>query len=238
MNKLLLIFFFLSTQLIAQISINKLTNSTLIAKDLLASKVLTNNDISVGLKETLAIGAESSVDLTSRKDGFYSNELVKIPFPKDAYKIKKNLLKLGMDSKVLEFEYLLNKAASEASELAKDILLNEISNIKMNDALAILDGEDNAATKYLMLNTSKKLYIKFKPIVEESIKNVNLVKVWNFLILKYNSIPLTKPVELHLDEYVTKKTIEGLFKLIEIEEKNIRTSPKARITENLQRVFK
>jgi hypothetical protein len=224
--------------LIAQISINKLTNSTLIAKDLLASKVLTNNDISVGLKETLAIGAESSVDLTSRKDGFYSNELVKIPFPKDAYKIKKNLLKLGMDSKVLEFEYLLNKAASEASELAKDILLNEISNIKMNDALAILDGEDNAATKYLMLNTSKKLYIKFKPIVEESIKNVNLVKVWNFLILKYNSIPLTKPVELHLDEYVTKKTIEGLFKLIEIEEKNIRTNPKARITENLQRVFK
>jgi hypothetical protein len=143
-----------------------------------------------------------------------------------------------MDSKVLEFEYLLNKAASEASELAKDILLNEISNIKMNDALAILDGEDNAATKYLMLNTSKKLYIKFKPIVEESIKNVNLVKVWNFLILKYNSIPLTKPVELHLDEYVTKKTIEGLFKLIEIEEKNIRTNPKARITENLQRVFK
>jgi hypothetical protein len=82
MNKLLLIFFFLSTQLIAQISINKLTNSTLIAKDLLASKVLTNNDISVGLKEALAIGAESSVDLTSRKDGFYSNELVKIPFLK------------------------------------------------------------------------------------------------------------------------------------------------------------
>ena len=72
--------------------ISKLTNSTLIAKDLLASKVLTNNDISVGLKETLAIGAESSVDLTSRKDGFYSNELVKIPFPKDAYKIKKTLL--------------------------------------------------------------------------------------------------------------------------------------------------
>ena len=36
MNKLLIIFFFLSTQLIAQISINKLTNSTLIAKDLLS----------------------------------------------------------------------------------------------------------------------------------------------------------------------------------------------------------
>ena len=238
MNKLLIIFFFLSTQLIAQISINKLTNSTLIAKDLLSTKVLTNNDISLGLKDALAIGAESSVNLTSRKDGFYTNELVKISFPKDAYQIKKTLLKLGMDSKVLDFEYLLNKAASEASELAKDIFLNEISNIKMNDALAILDGEDNAATKYLMLNTSKKLYIKFKPIVEESIKNVNLVKVWNFLISKYNSIPLTKPVEIDLNDYVTKKTIEGLFKLIEIEEKNIRTNPKARVTENLQRVFK
>jgi len=108
----------------------------------------------------------------------------------------------------------------------------------MNDALAILDGEDNAATKYLMLNTSKKLYLKFKPVVDESIKNVNLVKVWSFLISKYNSIPLTKPVEIDLNDYVTKKTIEGLFKLIEIEEKNIRTNPKARVTENLQRVFK
>ena len=62
----------------------------------------------------------------------------------------------------------------------------------MNDAIAILDGEDNAATKYLMLNTSKKLYLKFQPFVDESIKNVNLIKVWNFLILKYNSIPITK----------------------------------------------
>ena len=238
MNKLLIIFFFFSTQLIAQISINKLTNSTLIAKDLLSSKVLTNNDISLGLKEALAIGVESSVDLTSRKDGFYNNELVKIPFPADAYYAKKTLLKLGMDSKVLDFEYLLNKAASEASILAKDIFLNEISNIKMNDAIAILDGEDNAATKYLMLNTSKKLYLKFQPFVDESIKNVNLIKVWNFLILKYNSIPLTEQIELDLSEYVTKKTIEGLFKLIEIEEKNIRTNPKARVTENLQRVFK
>lgn len=43
--------------------------------------------------------------------------------------------------------------------------------------------------------------------------------------------------ELDLDNYVTTKSVDGLFQMLGEEEKKIRTNPAARGTELLKKVF-
>ncbi len=235
--RVVVLFWFLSIQMSAQISVIKLKKASLIANEIIFSK-LNNDDISSGLKEALRIGVDYSVNMSSKNEGFYKNSFIKIPFPKEANKIKETFFKFGMQSKVEAFEYIINEAASDASILAKDIFIEEINNIRINDALSILKGKDNAATTYLKNNTTKQLYAKFKPVIINSINKTKLLEAWEVLLVKYNSLPFTKNINVDLEKYVTKKTLEGLFKLIEKEEMNIRTNPKARVTENLQKIFK
>ena len=111
-------------------------------------------------------------------------------------------------------------------------------NMSIKDAMSILKGNDKAATIYLKEQTSKDLYVKFKPVVKKSIEKVKLTKYWNTLSGRYNALPMTSNVNPDLEDYVTTKAINGLFLLIAKEEKSIRNNPKARVSEILQKVFK
>ena len=98
-------------------------------------------------------------------------------------------------------------------------------------------GNENAATSYLQTNTTTALYEKFNPVIQSSFAKVGADKVWASIIKKYNSIPLVSKVNPDLNDYTTNKALEGVFKMIAIEEKNIRTDIKARTSPLLQQVF-
>ncbi|MEC9209266.1 MAG: DUF4197 domain-containing protein [Bacteroidota bacterium] len=235
---LLVAFGFLVNTMSAQISLNKLKSATIKAQEVINPKTLSKDEIVRGLKEALIIGATNSAANASKEGGFNNNSLIKIPFPKDAEKMKKTLVKVGMQLQVDEFEYALNEAAEDASNFAKVIFINAVKSMTIKDAISILKGDDNAATTYLKNQTSKELYAKFKPVVKSSIEEVNLTKYWSSLANRYNAIPLTKEVNTDLEDYVVNQAIDGLFVLIAKEEKNIRNNPKARVSAILQKVFK
>ena len=222
----------------AQVALQKLKGVASQAERMINSPNLSEQDITIGLKEALIVGAKNSVIKASKKGGFNTNKVIKIPFPKDAAKMKKTLVKAGMQSQVDKFEYTLNEAAEEASKYAQDIFINVIKKMDIKDAAKILNGGGHAATKYLENQTSRDLYLKFKPVVTRSIEKVNLTKYWHVLAQTYNSIPLTKKIDTDLEEYVVNQAIHGLFILIAKEEENIRKNPKARVSEILEQVFK
>ena len=153
-------------------------------------------------------------------------------------KIKTSLSKIGLNGKVEEFENSMNQAAETASKKALSILLDAIKKMSIVDALTILNGEDNAATIYLKNNTYEFLYSEFKPIIISAMDKVDLAKKWNPLIKKYNTIPFTKKLNPDLEDYITTKTIDGLFILIAEQEKEIRNNPEARVSDLLIKVFK
>jgi len=184
------------------------------------------------------VGATNSSSDASQKGGFNTNSLIRIPFPKDAEKMKTTLVKVGMQSQVTQFEKTLNAAAEDASQFAKEIFIDAVKKMTIKDAMSILKGKDNAATNYLKEQTSKELYLKFKPAVKQSIAKVNLTKHWNMLVNRYNALPLSQKVNPDLEDYITNQAINGLFVLIANEEKEIRNNPKARVSEILQKVFK
>ena len=233
---LLGLFIFFTNILSAQINFEKLKQVANTAEEVI--NPTTKDEVVKGIKEALIVGAKNSVLNASEKGGFNNNSLIKISFPKSTGKMKDILIKAGMRSQVDNLEFVLNEAAEEASFFAKEILVNAVKKMTVNNAIAILNGSDHDATLYLKKQTSREIYVKFHPIVKESIEKVKLGKYWNILIERYNQIPLTKKVNTDLAEYVTIETIEGLFLLISQEEKNIRNNPHARVSDILQKVFK
>ena len=236
--KYIVLFLFSVTLSSTSAQIKLLKNATEKANKLIkAEQPLSVSEVSKGLVEALIQGSKKSVQLASVKDGFNNNRLIRIPFPEDAKRIKSTLLKVGMTHQIKQFEKSINNAAELASAEALEILINAIISMSINDAFAILNGNNNAATQYLNKQTSSDLHTKFKPIIKTAIGKVEVTKYWKPLVEKYNAIPLTKTVNADLDAYITTKTIEGLFILIAQEEKNIRLNPQARLSDLLQKVF-
>lgn len=198
---------------------------------------LTNNEVISGLREALTVGTNNSTSLTSKLDGFYKNPEIFIPFPPEAIKVKEKVEALGMKKQVDEFVMTLNRSAETASKEAAPIFIGAIKEMTIADGFAILRGADNAATSYLKEKTSAQLKIKFNPVVKNAINQVEVTKYWNPIINAYNKIPFIEKQNPNLEDYITTKAMDGLFLMIEKEEKKIRKDPVARVTELLKKVF-
>ena len=194
-------------------------------------------DISNGLKEALNNGISKQVTKLTATDGFFKNEMVKILLPQELQKVDKKLRDLGLSSLADEGLKVLNRAAEDAVKEATPIFVDAIKGMSFNDAKNILMGADNAATNYLQNTTSNALYTKFSPVVNNSLSKVGADKVWTDIINKYNSIPLVNKINPDLTDYVTNKAMEGVFTMVSVEEKNIRTNVNARTSDLLKRVF-
>ena len=236
MKTIFLVILLLAAQICsAQIDLLKVASTK--ASTLLSSSA-TKDEVAKGLREALVVGADQAIKSASAKDGFYANKVIRIPFPVEAEKMKKTLQKVGMQSQIKDFEKSINSAAELAAKQVLVIFVDAITNMSIQDAFQILKGENTAATSYFKKQTSAQLYNKIKPIAKKAIYQVEVTKYWNPLLKSYNTIPFTKSVNLDLEDYVTTKTIDGIFVLIANKEKQIRNNPKARNSELLLKVFK
>ena len=177
--------------------------------------------------QILNVSVGQSVESVSSKNGFYLNPRIKILFPKSAISIKSKLVGLGLKKQIDEFEYKLNVAAEKASKDALNIFLQEIKNLKTNNLEKIIYGDKDEATKYLKNNCYMHLYDSFMPVVSKKLENENVINMWDLLVIRYNSLPFVKKIEFDLYDYVTNKTIEGIFVLMAEYEKNIRQNPES-----------
>jgi hypothetical protein len=199
--------------------------------------ILSNADIAQGLKEALDKGIDTQVTKLTATDGFYKNEMVKILLPAELQKVDKTLRDIGLGSLADEGLKVMNRAAEDAVKEATPIFVTAVKNITFNDAKNILLGNDEAATTYLKSSTTTQLYAKFNPVVQSSFNKVGADKVWTNIITTYNKIPLVTKVNPDLTDYVTTKALDGVYKMIAVEEKDIRNNLAARTSALLQKVF-
>ena len=194
-------------------------------------------DIAGGLKEALNNGISKQVTKLTATDGFFRNEAVKILLPEELRKVDTGLRRIGLSSLADEGLKVLNRAAEDAVKEATPIFVDAVRNMTFNDARTILMGNQSSATTYLQNSTTTALYGKFNPVIKNSFTKVGADRVWNNIITKYNSIPLVNKVNPDLTDYVTNQALNGVFKMVAVEEKNIRTDLSARTSLLLQRVF-
>ena len=201
---------------------------------------LTNEEVISGLKEALNVGIKNAVNLSSVTDGFLKNDVIRLPFPPDAIKVREKAINFGLSKQVTTFEETLNRAAEEATKKALPIFVDAIKNMSVSDGFSILKGGDGAATKFLKSQTSNQLVIAFAPVVKEATTKVQLTAYWNPIITRYNSAMTLsggQKLDPDLDAYITQKAIDGLFYLVETEENKIRKDPLARVSDILVKVF-
>ncbi|MFD1064017.1 DUF4197 domain-containing protein [Winogradskyella litorisediminis] len=229
MKKKLLILFTLITALSCaelQQVVNQLPQNT-----------ISNADIAMGLRQALDFGIDKQVSKLTAKDGFFKNELVKILLPEELQKVDKTLRDIGLGNLADEGLKVLNRAAEDAVKTATPIFVDAVKGITFNDAKNILLGNNDAATQYLTNRTETALYNAFKPIIDNSLSKVGADRIWENLINKYNQIPFTSNVNPDLTQYVTTEALNGVYTMIALEEKEIRTQISSRTTDLLKKVF-
>jgi hypothetical protein len=198
---------------------------------------LTEGKIIDGLKEALRIGSENAIGIVSKTDGYFKNPKIKIPLPSSVQKIEKIIRLSGYGSLIDSFELSMNRAAEKAAPQAKSLLWDAIKQMSFDDAKKILNGRDNEATLYFKDKTYDRLGDIFKPIVNDSMSKVGVTRRYQELETKVRSLPLANLYDFNLTQYVTGKALDGLFLMVEEEERKIRENPTARVTELLKEVF-
>jgi hypothetical protein len=207
-------------------------------KALEGSEGLSNSDIIKGLKEALRVGTGNAVTYVSKTNGYYKNGNIRIPLPESVQKVEKVLRIAGYGKQVDDFELSMNRAAEKAAPEAKSIFWSAVKGMKFADARKILNGRDNEATLYFKDKTSARLSNIFKPVAHNAMAKVGVTQSYQVLENKVNSIPFAKDlIGFDLDQYVTDKTLDGLFYMLAEEERKIRENPAARVTEILKKVF-
>lgn len=178
-----------------------------------------------GLKEALTQGAGKAVALLSQTDGFLKNPKVKIPLPESMQQVESVMRGLGMGKQADELIVAMNRAAEAAVPAAKDMLVDAVKQMSVEDAKGILTGGEDAGTQYFRRKTAEPLAVKFLPVVKQAIEKVKLANTYEKFAKKASKFGLVKEEDTHLENYVTKKALDGLYLMIAEEEKAIRTDP-------------
>lgn len=203
----------------------------------LQAEKLSKVEIVAGLKEALELSTKESVNKASKFNGFYKNPRLFIPFPEDADEVKNTMNWLKKNYEIDTFVMKMNRAAEAASKNMTPAFLAAIKNLKIKKGDQILNGPDDAATKYFESKDHDKLFYDLKPTVQKAMDEVGVDKVWNPIITTYNQLPEIELNKTNINEYITRLTIKGLFTLMAAEEEAIRTKPSARVTPLLRKVF-
>ncbi len=210
-------------------------------KDLLKKTVQSvapsDDNIASGLKQALEFGVDEAVQKLSAENGYLESPY-KILIPEDA-KIIISKVKMVPGFGDVEHQLIdkMNKAAEIAAKKATPIFVDAITHLTIKDAMNILLGNKDAATRYLETQTRSSLYTAFLPVIQSSLDEVNARTYWKSVINAYNNIPFVKKANPALDDYVNNKALDGLFSLIEVKEAKIRTDQSQRTTDLLKSVF-
>ncbi|MDX1912567.1 MAG: DUF4197 domain-containing protein [Saprospiraceae bacterium] len=198
---------------------------------------LSQEEAGNGLKEALNNGIGEAVDFLSAKDGYFKSPY-KILLPEEAKTVVQKLKVVpGFSNVEADLTERMNRAAEDAATKAKPIFVNAIKKLTFQDALNILMGNADAATRYLEKTTYEPLYAEFKPIIQASLDKVNAREYWKSAVTAYNKIPLVTKTNPELDDHVTKMALTGMFSLVEKKEKSIRTDVGQRNSDLLKKVF-
>jgi len=198
---------------------------------------LSNEDVGNGLRDALVKGISTGADLAAKENGFFGNDLIQIPLPDELRKLESTMRRFGLGGEVNRVLLTLNRGAESAAREAKPLFIDAIRQLTIQDAFSILKGENDAATQYLKRSTSESLTDLFQPKIQASLDKVGATKNYSDLVNAYNALPTTQKIDPDLNAYVTKMAIDGLFKLIAIEELKIRENPAERTTAIMRRVF-
>jgi hypothetical protein len=193
----------------------------------------------LAVRQALSQSVDIAVNQLGRAGGYWGNPKVRIPLPEEIRHLEKSLRRVGLERYADEFGESLNRAAEAAVPEAKPVLVAAIRELSLHDAVGIVRGRDDAATRYFQVHSDAALRERLQPIVAQSMNRVQVTAAYKRLMKKAAFLDkAVEPGQLDLDAYVTREALNGLYLLMAEEEQRIRRDPVARTTGLLQNVFR
>ena len=198
---------------------------------------ISNRDAINGLKTALTNGAQSAVAKLGQQDGFMNDSRVKIPLPPSMKRAEAMMHSIGAGKQADDLVLRMNRAAEAAVPQAKPLLIDAAKKMSVQDAKGILTGGPDSATQYFKRTTSEPLTKQFKPVVVKAMAKVKLAEKYDEIAASGAKFGLLKNEDANLEDYITRKTLDGLFVGIADEEKKIRENPTAAASSIVKKVF-
>ncbi|MDR3458251.1 MAG: DUF4197 domain-containing protein [Verrucomicrobiae bacterium] len=232
---------------LSSLGLGKTTNSATTGSAALAA--LSDTQVVGGLKDALGNGLQHAIANLGHDGGFLTNLNVKIPLPEKLQSAEKVLRAAGQDKLADDFVTTMNHAAEQAVPAAAAVFGEAVKQMSIADARAVLTGPPDAATQFFRRTTATNLYAEFYPIVQKATAAAGVTGAYKNMMAKVGggssfgsalggmTSSYLGADALDVDAYVTNKTLDGLFKMVADEEKNIRANPVARTTDLMKTVF-
>ncbi len=198
---------------------------------------ITNKEAVAGLKAALEKGSQQAVAALGRTDGFLANPKVKIPLPDSLTRAEALMRRVGMGKYADELVVSMNRAAEAAVPEARQLFVDSVRKMTVQDAKGILTGGETSGTEYFQRTTKDQLHSRFLPIVKRATEKVGLAQRYNEYAEKGATLGLVKKEQSNLDEYVTQKALDGLYLMVGEDEKRIRKDPLAAGASIIRKVF-
>jgi hypothetical protein len=202
-----------------------------------ASGVLSDEEASAGVKQALVQSAGVAVDKLGTVNGFLDNPKVRIPLPGALQKVEGVMRTLGVGKHADNLITAMNRAAELSAAEGRPLLMDAIEKMPVEDAAKIVGGGDNAATEYFRNMTSEALAQKFLPIVKNATDQASLLKKYKEFANKGVKFGLVAEKDIDVENYVTQKTLDGLYLVMAEEERAIRSDPTGQANQLLRTVF-
>jgi hypothetical protein len=197
----------------------------------------TDRDMVTGLKDALNQGTLNAVLRLGKENGFLGYDKVKIPLPPTLKKAEKLMRTLGMKKQADELVTGMNRAAEKAVPEAKALFVDAVKQMSIEDARGILTGGGDAATQYFRKVTEQPLTAKFLPVVTDVTSKIGLAAQYNQFAGTASKLGIVKDKDAKIEDYVTRKALDGLYVVMAEEEKSIRANPVKAGTDLLKRIF-
>lgn len=198
---------------------------------------ISNSEASAGLKQSLNEGSLAAIAKLGVQNGFFANPQVKIPLPPALKRAESALRLAGMRKQADELVLSMNRAAEAAVPEAKQLLADAVSKMTLQDAKGILTGGQTSVTDYFKRTTSAQLTQRFLPIVKNATDRVGLAQQYNSLAGQGAALGLVKQDDAKIENYVTRKALDGLYFMIGEQEKAFRANPLGATSDIVKKVF-
>lgn len=190
-----------------------------------------------GLRDALVLGAGKAVSRLGQEDGFLLNEKVRIRLPDSLERVQSPLRRFGLGHYADDLVITMNRAAEAAMPEARMLLMDAVNKMTIQDGKDILTGGEDAATRYFRRQTEAELSARFLPVVQRATKKVRLTDAYNQFAGKGVRFGLIRAEDANLDQYVTRKALDGLYATIADEERAIRANPLDQSRKTVRKVF-
>lgn len=198
---------------------------------------LTQSDARTGIRDALGLAALNATTRLAQPDAFWSNARVRIPLPGVLGQTQRTLSGIGMSRPLDDLQESLNHAAERTMPEAGRLFSDAVRTVTIADAIDIVRGGNDSATRHLRVRTETRLTSLLRPPMTDALTQSGAFTLLRSGLREVGLASMTRELRGEVINFSTTKALDGCFYFIAEEERAIRRDPWRRTTDILRRVF-